>query len=90
MSSRSTRWLVVCLLVAATVVGTALALSINLATAVDRWPAALDTIRQHPFWWSAGLTIASGALGVAVWMLTSRAGTGRRSSVFDMGASLLE
>lgn len=33
-------------------------LAANAATSDDRWPGALDRIRQHPWWWVAGLAVA--------------------------------
>ncbi|MET9374694.1 NB-ARC domain-containing protein [Streptomyces sp. NPDC002992] len=37
-------------------------LAANAATSSDRWPGALDRIRQQPWWWVAGLA----ALGILV------------------------
>ncbi|MEU1123721.1 NB-ARC domain-containing protein [Streptomyces sp. NPDC005899] len=33
-------------------------LAANAATAQERWPSALDRIRQQPWWWVAGLAVA--------------------------------
>lgn len=33
-------------------------LAANAATSEDRWPGALDRIRQQPWWWVAGLAVA--------------------------------
>ncbi|MET9951730.1 NB-ARC domain-containing protein [Streptomyces sp. NPDC006339] len=52
----------------ASLAGTAAAVAVlaslaaNAATSDDRWPGALDRIRQQPWWWVAGLA----ALGVLV------------------------
>ncbi|MFI6645423.1 NB-ARC domain-containing protein [Streptomyces sp. NPDC050504] len=34
-------------------------LAANAATSKDRWPSALDHIRQQPWWWVAGLAAAA-------------------------------
>ncbi|MDX3488364.1 hypothetical protein [Streptomyces sp. ID05-18] len=33
-------------------------LAANAATSEDRWPGALDRIRQQPWWWVTGLAVA--------------------------------
>ncbi|MFI8964907.1 NB-ARC domain-containing protein [Streptomyces sp. NPDC053493] len=40
-------------------------LAANAATSEDRWPGALDRIRQQPWWWVAGLA-AAGVLAAVV------------------------
>ncbi|MFF0175942.1 NB-ARC domain-containing protein [Micromonospora profundi] len=84
IKARRLRLLVLCLPAAVTVVGTILALSINAASDLDRWPAGMDLIRRHPFWWTGGLTLVSAVLAVGVWTATSRAGERKRPWIFEM------
>ncbi|MEU6768023.1 NB-ARC domain-containing protein [Streptomyces sp. NPDC046853] len=46
------------LAVIAAVVAVLASLAANAATSEDRWPGALDRIRQQPWWWVAGLAVA--------------------------------
>ncbi|MFE5614088.1 NB-ARC domain-containing protein, partial [Streptomyces sp. NPDC056524] len=48
--------------------GSLLALAINAATEVTRWPGALDRLREHAWWSVAAFTL----LGVAVGLLARR------------------
>ncbi|MFJ6940705.1 NB-ARC domain-containing protein [Streptomyces sp. NPDC101132] len=51
----------------AAVVAVLASLAANAATAQERWPGALDQIRQRPWWWVGGL----GALALAGALLTA-------------------
>ncbi|HET6855747.1 MAG TPA: NB-ARC domain-containing protein, partial [Streptomyces sp.] len=52
----------------AAVVAVVASLAANAATSADRWPGALDTIRQHPWYWVAGLAVAAVVTaGVMAW-----------------------
>ena len=55
-------------LMAVTVVaGNGAAVAINTLTAGTRpWPGGLELIREYPFWWSAGLTVAMVVAGAAL------------------------
>jgi hypothetical protein len=49
------------------------AIAVNAATArTSEWPLGLETVRQHPFTWAAGLTVALGVVTVLTAWLDSR------------------
>lgn len=50
-------------------------LAANAATSDDRWPGALDRIRQQPWWWVAGLAAAGVVVAVVMAWRQERSGT---------------
>ena len=58
----------VAIVVSLAVISNMSAAAINAATAQDRWPGVLDTIRQHPFMASASLTTVAAVLSGVLWL----------------------
>lgn len=58
----------------AALVATISGMAVNAASTVQQsWPLGLDTLRDHPFRWAAGLVPAAGVLGFLMWKVQAHA-----------------
>lgn len=76
-------WVIAAMGLVVAVTTSVTAVAINLATSGSN--AWLSPVQAHPFWWTAGGTVAVGFSGVALWWLQRALGDRRRPALVPPG-----